>query len=252
MTAAEGVMEGAEAFELGDGPVGILLIHGFTGSPQSLRLWGEALATQGFRVSCPRLPGHGTRWEDMSKVKWTDWIETAQDGLDSLVSKCRTTFIAGLSMGGAITMYLAAENQDAVEGVVTVGASLYTRDIRLIALPILKYLVDSLPGIANDVADPAQTELAYDRLPLKALAEFIALQGEAQKRLERVTAPALLFHSRQDQVVDPGNMAFIAGRLGSDRVTMRWLEKSYHVATLDFDRAQIFEESARFFSMGTE
>lgn len=247
MTDSPDILEGASPFELGEGDIGVLLVHGFTGSPQSMRLWGEALAEEGFSVKCPLLPGHGTRWEDMQKSKWRDWTGAAQDALDELSARCSMTFIAGLSMGGAIACYLAAENQDAVAGICTVGAAVLNEDPRAYLLPVLKHLVPSLPGVSNDIAEPGMAEVAYDRVPLRAAAELLSLQHSTRDRLSRIGVPALLFHSRDDHVVPASNMPYLAKNLGSNDVRMRWLERSYHVATLDHDREMIFEESASFF-----
>lgn len=247
MPNSPNVLEGASPFELGQGDVGVLLVHGFTGSPHSMRLWGEALANQGFSIKCPLLPGHGTRWEEMQKSKWRDWTGAAQDALDELSARCRVTFVAGLSMGGAIACYLAAENQDAVAGICTVGAAVLNEDLRAYLLPLLKHLIPSLPGVSNDIAEPSMSEVAYDRVPLRAAAELLSLQRATRDRLSRVGVPALLFHSLDDHVVSVSNMRYLAQNLGSCDVRMRCLERSYHVATLDYDRQVIFDESASFF-----
>lgn len=247
MTDSSNALEGASAFELGKGDLGVLLVHGFTGSPQSMRLWGKSLAEEGFSVKCPLLPGHGTRWEDMQQSKWRDWTGTAQEALDELSARCKVTFIAGLSMGGAIACYLAAENQDAVAGISTVGAAVLNEDPRAHLLPVLKHFVPSLPGVSNDIAEPGMTEVAYDRVPLRAAAELLALQRATRERLPRIGVPVLLFHSREDHVVPPSNMAYLAKNLGSSDVRLRWLDRSYHVATLDYDRQAIFDQSAAFF-----
>ncbi|RIK11136.1 MAG: esterase [Acidobacteria bacterium] len=248
MTEPASLIEGAAPFELGEGEKGVLLVHGFTGSPQSMRLWGESLAEAGFSVKCPLLPGHGTRWEDMQETKWRDWTGAAQEALDDLSARCAMTFIAGLSMGGAIACYLAAENQDAVAGISTVGAAVLNEDPRAFLLPVLKHLLPSLPGVSNDIAEPGMAEVAYDRTPLRAAAELLSLQRATRERLSRIGVPALLFHSRDDHVVPASNMSYLAKNLGSNDVRLRWLERSYHVATLDYDRHLIFEESAAFFN----
>lgn len=242
------LLEGAEPFEIGSGELGVLLVHGFTGCPQSMRLWGESLASKGFTVSCPLLPGHGTEWQDLQQTGWREWVASAREALDSLTARCDRVFVGGLSMGGTITYYLAATAPEEVKGIVPVSAALVSRDPRLIVLPVLKHFVPSLPGIANDIADTEHSEVAYDRVPLRALSSLLELQAETRKRLRDVTCPALIFHSRQDHVVEPENMGFAATRLGSSEVRLRWLERSFHVATLDVEREQIFSESAAFFT----
>lgn len=239
-------MRGAEPFELGNGSTGILLIHGFTGTPQSMRPWGVALANRGFKVSCPLLPGHGTKWSDMQNVRWQDWTSSAEAALERLSRRCGTLFIAGLSMGGAIACYLAAENPGVISGLITVNAALHTEDPRIALLPILKHLIPSFPGVSNDIAIPGIREIAYDRTPLKAAAELISLQRIVRQRLSDVTVPALVFYSAQDHVVPRSNVGLLAQELASSEIIIRRLDRSYHVATLDYDKDEIFSSSIQF------
>jgi len=243
-------MEGAEAFFLepeGDARGAVLLVHGFTGTPQSMRPWGEALRQAGFVVSCPLLPGHGTRWQDMQGVAADEWLDAAGEALESLSSSAEGLFLGGLSMGGAIALGLAADPHPKLRAVATVNAAVFTRDPRLALLPILKLVVPSLPGIANDVADPEVRELAYDRLPLKALSSLLELQAKVRRSLGRVKLPLLVFQSVQDHVVDPANAIYIASHVGSEEIVLRRLTRSYHVATLDVEQDTVFKESVGFF-----
>jgi carboxylesterase len=130
--------------------------------------------------------------------------------------------------------------------VVTVNPWLYSRDPRLVALPLLKLLVATAPGVGSDLADSETKELAYARVPLRTLASVRAFQRAVRAALPRVTQPLLCFVSRQDHVVDPGNTELVAAQAGSADVQVVWLERSYHVATLDLERRRIFEESVEF------
>ncbi len=97
------VLPGAEPFRHEGGEVGVLLCHGFTGSPQSLRPWADYLAARGLTVSLPLLPGHGTRWQDMQLTGWQDWYAEVDRALRELLDRCEQVFVFGLSMGGALT-----------------------------------------------------------------------------------------------------------------------------------------------------
>lgn len=242
------IMRGAEpfGFEGAGSETGVVLVHGFTGTPQSLRPWGEHLAAHGWTVLCPRLPGHGTTIADLARTTGDDWYGEAEMALVGLAERCSSVFVCALSMGGTVALDLAARHPDRVAGLVVVNGSIYSDDPRARFAPILGKLPFSVKGIASDIADPNNTELGYDRVPLRAAAALLAYQSQVQERLPRVQAPALLLVSRQDHVVPTGNTPYIAEHVGSTDVEVVWLERSYHVATLDFDAPIIFERSAEF------
>ena len=240
------VLTDAEPFILQGNELGVLLLHGFTGSPQGLRLWGEALHRGGLTVHCPLLPGHGTHWRELAVIRYAAWEEASLAGLELLRERCEQVVVCALSFGGALALHLAARRPDQVRGVVAVNPWLYLNDRRLVLLPVLKHLLPSTPGIGSDIADSPLKELAYERVPLKALAAARALQALVKAELGTVTQPLLLYVSRQDHVVPPGNSTFIAERVASTDVEVVWLERSYHVATLDCERDRIFDGSLQF------
>ena len=240
------VLPGAEPYRHEGGEVGVLLCHGFTGSPQSLRPWAEYLAEHGLTVSLPLLPGHGTRWEDMQLTGWQDWYAEVDRELRSLRERCSDVFVAGLSMGATLALRLAAKHGEAVGGVVVVNPANRMHGFSPYALPVARHLVRTSKGIASDIAKEGSAELGYDRVPLHAahsLRNFFRLvDGE----LPQVTQPLLVLRSPQDHVVPPADSARILGRVSSRDVTEILLEQSYHVATLDHDADRIFEESLAF------
>ncbi|MFJ8001662.1 alpha/beta hydrolase [Streptomyces sp. NPDC096310] len=240
------VLPGAEPYRHEGGEVGVLLCHGFTGSPQSLRPWAEYLAGQGLTVSLPLLPGHGTRWEDMRLTGWQDWYAEVDRALRELLERCERVFVLGLSMGGALALRLAALHGRAVSGVVVVNPGIKVHGAAAHALPVLRHLVATTKGLTSDIAKEGNTEVGYDRVPLHcahSLRNFFRLvDGE----LPRVNQPLLLLHSAVDHVVPPADSARILGRVSSTDVREVLLEQSYHVATLDHDAERIFEESHAF------
>jgi len=244
------VLPGAEPFAAaGSGPlarVGALLLHGFTGSPQSMRPWAEHLAAAGLAVRLPRLPGHGTSWREMQRTRWTDWYAEAERTFDELAGCCDAVFVMGLSMGGTLTLRLAEEKGDAVRGIVTVNASLASQNRQLLLVPVLARLVPSFPGIASDIRKPGVTEIAYDRVPLQAVASLRHLWRVTRADLGRITCPVLAYRSRVDHVVEPVSGELLARGTSAGLVTERVLEDSYHVATLDNDAQTIFAGSVEF------
>ncbi|MFB7932177.1 MULTISPECIES: alpha/beta hydrolase [Streptomyces] len=240
------VLSGAEPFRHEGGEVAVLLCHGFTGSPQSLRPWAEHLAERGLTVSLPLLPGHGTRWEDLRITGWQDWYAEVDRELRLLCERREQVFVAGLSMGGALALRLAAKHGDAVSGVVVVNPANKVHGLAAHALPVVRHLVPATKGIASDIAKPDSRELGYDRVPLHAAHSLRQFFRMTDGELPQVTQPVLLLRSPQDHVVPPADSARILSRISSTDVKEVILEQSYHVATLDHDADRIFEESVDF------
>jgi carboxylesterase len=239
------VLPGAEPFRREGGDVGVLLCHGFTGTPQSLRPWARHLADHGMTVALPLLPGHGTRWQDMQLTGWPDWYAEVDRELRALRERCARVFVAGLSMGGALALRLAARHAD-VSGVLVVNPANRMHGIAPHALPVLRHLVPATKGIASDIAKPSAAELGYDRVPLHAAHSLRTFFRLVDGELPQVTQPLLLMRSPRDHVVPPADSARILGRVSSTDVTEILLEQSYHVATLDHDADRIFAESVMF------
>ena len=241
------IRPGAHAWSFdGDGPIGVLLLHGFTGSPASMRPWGEALAAHGWTIRVPRLPGHGTRWQDMNITTWEDWYSEAERNLRELQSRCSRIFVCGLSMGGALTLRLAERHGDAIAGIVLVNAAVHTERKDRHLLPIVKHLVGSFPGISNDIAKPGMDEVAYDRTPLKAAHSMMSMWSRVREDIALVRQPLLLFRSAQDNVVEASNAEWILTHVASIDTEEVVLPDSYHVATLDHDAQTIIDQSTAF------
>jgi carboxylesterase len=226
--------------------VGVLLSHGFTGSPASIRPWAEALAEQGYAVEVPLLPGHGRTWQQMNRTTWAQWYAEVTAAFDRLRAACDEVVVGGLSMGGALALRLAADRPGDVAGVVLVNPAVASGNKQLLAVPLLKHVVPSMPGIGNDIAKEGADEVGYARTPLRALHSMVQAWKPLVADLPRVTAPVLLLRSTVDHVVDPTTARVLAERLGSDDVTEVALPDSFHVATLDHDAPRIVDETLRF------
>ncbi|HET9500352.1 MAG TPA: alpha/beta fold hydrolase [Marmoricola sp.] len=225
--------------------VGVLLSHGFTGSPASMRPWGEALAERGYAVSVPRLPGHGTSWQELATTTYDDWYAEIERAHAELAARSDVVVVGGLSMGGTLALDLAAHHRD-IAGLVLVNPAVGSTNRQLLALPALKHVIKSMPGIGNDIKKPGVTESGYDRTPLRALHTLVQAWKKVRTQLPDVTCPLLLFRSAEDHVVDPSSARIILGGVSSRDVDEVVLANSYHVATLDNDAPRIFQESAAF------
>lgn len=240
------VLPGAEPYRHEGGEVGVLLCHGFTGSPQSLRPWAEYLAERGLTVSLPLLPGHGTRWQDMAITTWQDWYAEVERELYALRERCDQVFVFGLSMGGALTLRLAAKHGEAISGLVLVNPANKVHGLSQYALPVARHLVRTTKGLTSDIAKEGVEEVGYDRVPLHSAHSLRRFFRLVDAELPQVTQPLVILHSPQDHVVPPADSARILGRVSSTDVTEILLEQSFHVATLDHDAERIFEESYAF------
>lgn len=225
--------------------IGVLLSHGFTGQPASMKPWGEFLAERGYAVEVPRLPGHGTSWQELNQHRWDDWYGELTAAFDRLRATTDAVVVGGLSMGGALVLRLAADRAADIAGVMVVNPAVATKRLDVKLLPVLKHLVPSFPGIANDIKKPDVEEHGYTRTPLKAVHSMMQAWPGLVADLPKVTAPLLYFRSTEDHVVDEASEPLITSRVSGD-VTMVRLESSFHVATLDHDAELIQDRSAAF------
>jgi carboxylesterase len=239
------IIAGCEPWSADGGPHGVLVLHGFTGSPDSLRGLAEAFAAAGFAVELPLLPGHGTSVDDMVTTAWPDWSAAAEAAYDALAARVDRVVVAGLSMGGTLTAWLATRHSG-IAGLVCVNPLL------AVAPEVVSTLeetvaggIDRIPSIGGDVADPAGREKAYDATPLGPLLSLATGAGEVRQDLGKIACPVLIMTSVEDHVVEPGNSDILAeGVTGPvERLT---LERSYHVATLDYDKDLIAERAVEF------
>jgi carboxylesterase len=239
------VRPGAEPYQHDGDDVAVLMCHGFTGNPSSLRPWAEAVAATGRTVVLPRLPGHGTTWKEMSRTRWEDWYGELHRSYVELRERARVVVVAGLSMGGGLALRLAQE-QPEVDGLVLVNPAVRVDDPRLVALPVLRWVLPSLPPVGNDIARPGVVEDAYDRIPPHALHSMLAGYRTTVAGLASVRQPLLVFRSRVDHVVPAISTATILAGVSSPERSEVVLENSYHVATLDHDARTIFDGTVEF------
>ncbi len=229
------------------GPHGALVLHGFTGSPVSMRPLAEALANAGFAVEMPRLPGHGTAVEDMVETGWDDWLGEAERAL--LTVQTRTTsggvVVVGLSMGGALTTALA-EGHPELAGIVLINTPASVPEELVGAVEeMLASGMEVMDSIGGDIADPDADEVSYGETPLRPLVTMIMAGRDVRARLGDIACPVLIITSRQDHVVNPEDSDVLAAEIAGP-VERVWLEKSYHVATLDYDRAEVEAATVAF------
>lgn len=242
------VLPGCEPWSSPDGgPHGALVLHGFTGSPVSMRPLAEAIAEAGFAVDMPRLPGHGTSVEDMVETGWDDWLTEAERALEALQARTPggKVIVVGLSMGGMLTTALA-EGHPELAGIVLINTPVSVPSEMAVAVEgMLASGMEVMDSIGGDIADPDADEASYDATPLRALLTMIMAGEQVRERLPEIRVPALVITSRQDHVVNPEDSNVLAEQI-SGPVEHLWLEKSFHVATLDYEKAEVESATVAF------
>lgn len=230
----------------------MLVLHGFTGSPHSMRPLAEALANRGYAVEAPRLPGHGTSVDDLAVARWEDWRGAATAALAGLQATCRRVGIVGQSVGGGLAAWLAATTPEVV-AIVLVNPMVHpvAPELQAGLGELLDSGVEMIDGVVNDIAKPGADEIGYDKLPLRAAASLMEGLAEVAGVLGSITCPTLVLSSRQDHVVTSDNSALVVDSVAGP-VEQIWLERSFHVATLDFDAPRIEDEACRFFAVAFE
>jgi len=226
--------------------VGVLLVHGFTGSPASMRPWGEFLNSHGYTVRVPLLPGHGTKPEDLNKVKWEEWPAKVTFELSELQKTCDTIFLIGLSMGGSTVLNVSIANNDAITGLVLVNPMIHVRGIPVELAFFLSRLQKMRTSVGDDIKRPGVTEWGYDALPTRGVYQLLKMLRVTRKNLGQITVPVQLFHSVDDHTLPVSNTEIILKGLGSLSKNRIELVNSYHVATMDYDQELIFQNSLQF------
>jgi len=240
------ILAGAEPASFDGGADGVIVIHGFTGNPFSMRPLAQAIAAAGYTVELPLLPGHGRTLEDMMSTGWADWSGAVDAVYLDLAARCERVAVVGLSMGGSLAVWLAARHPQTT-ALVTINAAVEPGGGALVemARTLLAEGTEVLPGIGADIARPDASELSYDGVPVASLMSMAEAVDALETVIPEVRCPALVFTSTQDHVVPPSAGEYLAAHLGGpvERVI---LDRSYHVATLDFDAPEIERRTVEF------
>ena len=229
-------------------PTGVLLIHGFTGSPPEMRLMGGYLHQRGLTVSGPLLPGHGTSVEDMNRCRWTDWTDHVEEALADLQSRCKRVFVAGLSMGSLLTLYLA-DLRPELSGAILYSPAVIVADHFIHLTPVIKYLLPKRPKSGkSDLTDP-QADLhlwSYEENPLYAAHELLKLIHRVRQILPRVTCPLLIIHSTRDKTIHPDSAQYTYEQAGSTDKELVTLHDSGHCLTVDSEWEEVAKKTYDF------
>ena len=226
--------------------IGVLLVHGFTGAPPSMRPWGEFLHSKGYSVRVPLLPGHGSKPEDLNEVKWQEWPAKVIHELNELQKTCDTIFLIGLSMGGGTVLNVATTHNAAIKGLILVNPWIHLKGVTVEVSFLVSRLRKMRASVGNDIKRPGITEWGYDATPMRGVHQALKMLRITRKNLAAVKVPVQLFHSVEDHTLPVSNTEIILAEIGSKDKTRIELVNSYHVATLDYDQELIFQNSLTF------
>lgn len=240
------VISGAEPFYLSAGESGCLLIHGIAGTPQAFRLMGDSLVQEGITVSAVRLRGHATRIEDLHLCSYQDWIDSAAEELLNLSKQCSKVFVAGLSMGGVISLRLARLYPDLVKGVITICSPYKLDSFKFRFVPLAKNFIKRIASGPPSIFDPDAVQISYSHHSVPAVHELIKLTSLVREDLSHIKQPVLIFTAQGDNVVNQLDGQRYYDALGSESKEIVLLKNSHHVATLDYDKGIIFKKTAAF------
>ncbi|MDB4958295.1 MAG: alpha/beta hydrolase fold protein [Myxococcales bacterium] len=239
-----------DPFELvGDGELGVVCVHGFTGTPYEMRFLGDQLGRAGFTVHGLRLPGHGTRLSDLDLTTWTDWAAAVEDAFDTMRMLCGRVAIVGQSLGGLLALHLASQRPE-VAAVASLAAPIWLdglggRVAKWAASGALK--LATLPKLrGSDVRDRSVRDAnpSYDKIPVRALGELAKFMMVAEAALPQITQPVLVLHAKRDHTAPVACATRIAERTRAVRV--RILERSYHLISTDVERDIVAAEVIQF------
>ncbi|MGE0871033.1 MAG: alpha/beta hydrolase [Kofleriaceae bacterium] len=247
----------SDPFLLAGDDRGVLLVHGFTGSPFEMRVLGERLAARGMTIACPVLSGHASGSpHDLDRTRWSDWLATTEAELAALRARCRRVAVVGLSMGGLLALTLARHRPCDVDALATLGTPLWLPAYARLGAPVIARAAGRWPALAliprfgqgSDIRDPTMRNLkqAMPAFPVNAVMSLLELCRLVRSQIEQVRAPAFLAHGAHDRTVSPACLDELARRLGSSDKHVVRLSRSGHVLTLDFEREQLSEQLGEF------
>jgi carboxylesterase len=233
----------------GDRAKGVLLIHGFTGSPPEMRLIGDYLNGRGYTVSAPLLPGHGTTVEDMNRQSWRDWADHVEGAYQELLARCQRVFVGGLSMGSLLSLHLAASHPE-VPGIVLYAPAAKVDNRLLYLTPVMKYVMPiTTKSGESDLGDPEAESLfwSYESYPVGAAHELLKLIYRVRRILPNVQCPALIFHAARDMHIKDEGARYVADSIGSREKELVVLHHSGHGLTVDQEWETVAEKTFDFF-----
>lgn len=234
------IMPGAEPFFYpGVNGKGVLLIHGYTGTPAEVRELGEHLNAEGYTTMGVLLPGHGTIPQDLAELKWQDWYEGAKNAYYELDRCCETVSVIGMSMGSLMALLLASDLPVAKLVIMSTPINLY--DKRVPFIEILKHFIHNIPKRLRAVDADPRYNVCYSVLPVCGVEQVCKLIRHIKRNvLAHVEVPCLIMQSKSEHTVKPSSANYLYKHIASDDKQLCWIEHSKHVLTLYEARYRVY------------
>jgi carboxylesterase len=240
-----------QPFAFDRGPIGCVLLHGFTAAPKEMRPLGEYLAARHFTIRGVRYAGHGTCPQDLARTTWRDWVASAEEAVTELRARCTQVWSIGLSLGGLISLQLAEQHR--VDGVCAIAPAIFPPDRRMaiarLLIPFMRYTRKGLADLHDPIALAEHAD--YELFPTRAVAQLHSLMLRTRRRLKQIDVPLLLIFARHDQVVSLDALDFIWPRVSSTDKEYLILERGGHIVTEDYDKETAFEAVEHFLQQRT-
>jgi carboxylesterase len=224
---------------------GILLLHGFGASPWEVKELGEYMAEKGLTVYAPLIEGHGTKGEDMNGLRWEDWYSSAEYSYRALSEMVDEVYVAGLSMGGDLSLILASRHD--LKGVISINAPIYLVDKRARLVWAFKYVKSEYK---RDLTEE-EKNYYYETIPTDAVFELLILIRETQSAVSDVTEPIMIMQALDDQTADPASAEFIDRNVASEDKKVVWYQKGTHVIIKEEEKEDVFKEIYDMIANGT-
>jgi carboxylesterase len=229
----------------GRSEIGVLIIHGITSTTSSMEYLAEKFIEAEFHIEFPSLPGHGTIWQDLNKVTYQDWLKTLEESLQKLKKHCKYIFVCGLSLGGSLALRMAQLHPE-VTGMILINHACKFTHPKFWFVPAMRHFIPSTPAVASDVKDPNEKEIAYKRTPTNAVYQMLLMLKVVRRDLPVTKQPVIIFKSIEDHVVPKISAIYTLKNIASKQKKIVWLENSYHVATIDYEKDLLAEKSIEF------
>ncbi len=230
---------------IGTSNIGVLVIHGFTSTTSSMQYIADKFSEAELHVELPSLPGHGTKWQDLNHTVYQDWLDHLELALSQLRSRVDKVYLCGLSLGGALALRLTQLHSD-ISGIILINHTCIFTHPKFWFVPLIKRIVKYTPAIGSDIKDPNSKEICYKLTSTEGVHQMMLLHKEVRKDLSKITQPVLMFKSRQDHLVPKRSTTYTHEMISSPQKEIVWLENSFHVATLDYDKDIIAKQSIDF------
>lgn len=237
------------------GDAGVLLLHGFTGTPDCMEYLALALHKAKFTVAAPLLAGHGTHYQHLEKTRWEDWYQSAEAAFHSLKSRCNRVMVAGLSMGGLLAAHLAYHHRQSVAALGLMATPLFLDGFLINSIfpavwkTPLKRLYRYQTKFSYSINEPRARgkHQTYEKIPVASVAALLEIQKIVRQELKHLRQPTIILHSMLDETVPYGNLDYIKAILASEDIKTVTLKKSNHIITVDYEKDVVAKQITKFF-----